>query len=105
LTTHHYSTNPQDSLHQIKKNAAKSKGKKPYFVGEFGFVPTKDIRTILNTVIEQDISGALIWSLRFRNRDGGFYWHHEPLGGDLFKAYHWPGFESGSEYDEKNLMG
>jgi mannan endo-1,4-beta-mannosidase len=105
LTTHHYSTNAQDSVHQIKKNAAKCKDKKPYFIGEFGFLPTKDIRTILNTVIEQDTSGALIWSLRFRNRDGGFYWHHEPLGGDLFKAYHWPGFESGSAYDEKNLMG
>ncbi|MFA5292296.1 MAG: hypothetical protein WC496_04590 [Phycisphaerae bacterium] len=104
VTTHHYSKNPQDTVSQIKKNAEKSRGKKPYFVGEFGFVPTKDVEAILNTAIEQKTAGALIWSLRFRNRDGGFYWHHEPYGGDLFKAYHWPGFTSGADYDETNLM-
>jgi hypothetical protein len=104
LTTHHYSTSPQENINQIKKNIVKSRGKKPYVIGEFGFVPTKAVESILNTIEEEKISGALIWSLRFHNRDGGFYWHHEPLGGDLFKAYHWPGFESGSAYDEKNLM-
>ncbi|MEN6386925.1 MAG: hypothetical protein ABFD79_17225 [Phycisphaerales bacterium] len=104
LTTHHYSTNPQENVSQIKKNIVKSRGKKPYVVGEFGFVPTNAVESILKAVQQENISGALIWSLRFHNRDGGFYWHHEPLGGDLFKAYHWPGFESGSAYDEKNLM-
>lgn len=104
LTTHHYSKNPQETVNQIKKNAERSRGKKPYFVGEFGFIPTKNVEAVLNTVQQENISGALIWSLRFRNRDGGFYWHHEPYGGDLFKAYHWPGFESGNAYDEKNLM-
>jgi hypothetical protein len=59
---------------------------------------------ILETIVNEDITGALIWSLRFRNRDGGFYWHSEPYGGDLFKAYHWPGFDSGSAYDETNLL-
>lgn len=104
VTTHHYSKNPKETISQIKKNAHKARGKKPYFVGEFGFIPTKEVEVILNTVAEEKISGALIWSFRFRNRDGGFYWHHEPYGGDLFKAYHWPGFESGNDYDEKNLM-
>jgi len=104
LTTHHYSKKPQDTITQIKKNAEKARGKKPYFVGEFGFIPTKDVEAVLNTVQKQNISGALIWSLRFRNRDGGFYWHNEPYGGDLFKAYHYPGFNSGLPYDEKNLM-
>ena len=32
------------------------------------------------------ISGGLIWSLRFHNDDGGFYWHFEPHGGDFFPA-------------------
>lgn len=104
LTTHHYSTNPQENVNQIKKNIVKSRGKKPYIIGEFGFIPTNGVEAILNTIHNENITGALIWSLRFRNRDGGFYWHHEPLGGDLFKAYHWPGFESGKAYDEKNLM-
>ena len=41
------------------------------------------------------LSGGLLWSLRFRNRDGGFYWHSEPHGGNLYKAFHWPRFASG----------
>ena len=59
---------------------------------------------VIDTIIAEGISGGLIWSLRFHTRDGGFYWHHEPSGGDLFKAYHWPGFPSGSAYDEQNFL-
>jgi hypothetical protein len=33
-----------------------------------------------------------------------FYWHTEPHGNDIYKAYHWPGFASGIEYDETNLL-
>jgi hypothetical protein len=46
----------------------------------------------------------LLWSLRFHNRDGGFYWHWEPAGGGLYKAYHWPGFDSGKAYDERRVL-
>jgi hypothetical protein len=47
----------------------------------------------------------MLWSLRFRNRDGGFYWHSEPgLGGNLYKAFHWPGSTLGNDYDEKTLI-
>lgn len=104
VTTHHYSDNPDKTIKQIKQNKARTKDKKPYFVAEFGFLPTRDMERILDTVIETKTSGALIWSLRNRNRDGGFYWHSEPSGGDLYKAYHWPGFGSGKQYDEENLV-
>ncbi len=104
VTTHHYPSNPREMFEQVKSNRAKSKGKKPYFVGEFGFVETDAVRTLLNNVIADGTSGALIWSLRYRSRDGGFYWHSEPFGGDRYKAYHWPGFASGQAYDERNLM-
>lgn len=104
VNTHHYSTNANKTIKLIKRNKAMAKGKKPYFVGEFGFLPTRDIERILDTVIETKTSGALIWSLRKRNSDGGFYWHTEPLGGDFYKAYHWPGFDSGKRYDEKNVL-
>jgi hypothetical protein len=46
----------------------------------------------------------MIWSLRFHNRDGGFYWHSEPSGGLLYKAYHYPGFATGEAYAETELM-
>jgi hypothetical protein len=104
VTTHHYPRNAQEMIDQVRKNRMRSKGKKPYFVGEFGFVETEAVRELLDVVIDGGTCGALIWSLRFRNRDGGFYWHSEPFGGDRYKAYHWPGFVSGSAYDERNLV-
>ena len=88
----------------IVDNRAKAKGKKPYFVGEFGFVSTDAFRVFFDTIINEGISGALIWSLRGRSRDGGFYWHSEPLGGDIYKAYHWPGFPTGRGYDETGVL-
>jgi hypothetical protein len=100
VTTHHYSPNVAQTVSQIKSNAAKARGKKPYFVGEFGFIPTSAVATIIQAVMDEKLSGALLWSLRFRTRDGGFYWHSEPSGGDLFKAYHWPGFASNAAFDE-----
>ncbi|MFC2124483.1 hypothetical protein ACFLU5_06700 [Bacteroidota bacterium] len=51
-----------------------------------------------------DICGALTWSLRYRYRNGGFYWHSEPAGMGIYKAFHWPGFSSGEAYDERKLM-
>ena len=43
----------------------------------------------------------MVWSLRFRNRDGGFYCHHE-YGG--VSAYRWPGFPDGNAYDERMVL-
>ena len=37
---------------------------------------------MLDKLITEKLAGALIWSFRYHNRDGGFYWHHEPAGGD-----------------------
>ena len=104
ITTHHYPNTDSGFVKPILKAHAMTKGKKPYFVGEFGFVPTEEIEEVFKTVIDEDISGALLWSLRFHNRDGGFYWHSEPAGGDKFKAYHWPGFLSGDGYDETKVL-
>jgi len=104
VTTHHYSKNPKETINQIKNNMAKARGKKPYFVGEFGFIPTDAVEAVLQTAIDEGVNGALIWSLRYRDRDGGFYWHSEPYGGDLFKSYHWPGFASNAAFDETGLL-
>ena len=110
VTTHHYPVmfkipiSPAEMIRQIKKTAALARGKKAYFVGEFGFIPTKDVESLLDAVRNEKISGVLIWSLRFHNRDGGFYSHSEPHGGDKYKAYHWPGFTSGDAFDETNVL-
>ncbi len=104
VTTHHYEKNPQQIVDRITSNMDKTRGRKPYVVGEFGFIPTDGVRFVLDTVIKNGCSGALIWSLRTHNRDGGFYWHSEPYGGNLFKAYHWPGFSSGDPFDATNCI-
>ncbi len=104
VQTHHYEKDPRAMIGHILESAKMAKGKKPYFVGEFGFLGTEALCAIMDTVQDQKLTGALLWSLRYRTRDGGFYWHHEPAGGDWFKAYHWPGFSSGEKYDERRLM-
>jgi hypothetical protein len=105
LQTHHYEKDPREMMRHIRKSAARARGRKPYHVGEFGFLTTAGMTAVMDTLIEEGASGGLVWSLRFHNRDGGFYWHHEPHGGDLFKAYHWPGFASGEAYDERRFLG
>jgi len=104
VQTHHYEKDPRAMIGHILESAKMAKGKKPYFLGEFGFLGTEALCAVMDTVIEQRLAGALLWSLRYHSRDGGFYWHHEPAGGDYFKAYHWPGFASGEKYDERRLM-
>jgi hypothetical protein len=106
VTTHHY---PNARIRKtfaesIRENWAKAKGKKPYVVGEFGFVSTADMEDALNAIMDTGMSGGLLWSLRFHNRDGGFYWHSEPSGGNRYKGLHWPGSPIGAAYDEINLM-
>lgn len=105
LSSHHYEPTPDRMIENIKSNIEKARGKKPYYIGEFGFISTQAMRFLLDSVIQEpSVAGALIWSLRFHNRDGGFYWHTEPCGNRLYKAYHFPGFPSGNSYDETNVI-
>jgi hypothetical protein len=105
VTTHHYPGNKKSFAELIRANAEMAKGKKPYIVGEFGFVSTAQMADAMTAIADSSCSGGLLWSLRFRDRDGGFYWHSEPgLGGNLYKAFHWPGSTMGNNYDEIKLL-
>jgi hypothetical protein len=104
ITTHHYPNTDTGFVKPILAARERTRGKKPYFVGEFGFTTADEIEAVYHAVIDNGVSGALLWSLRFHHRDGGFYWHFEPSGGAHFKAYHWPGFESGEAYEERRVM-
>ncbi|MCC6395404.1 MAG: hypothetical protein IT282_00180, partial [Bacteroidetes bacterium] len=101
LSTHHYG-DPRASLQAIVANAGMARGKKPYIIGEYGIIPTQDIREITDTIIHQGLAGGMLWSLRFRNRNGGFYCHYEYNG---YAAYRWPGFPDGDPYDERLVLG
>jgi hypothetical protein len=106
VTTHHYpsSRDPRTIAQQIRDDAKLVNGKKAYIIGEFGFVSTDEMRDAMQAIMDGPISGGLLWSLRFRNRTGGFYWHSEPDGANLYKAFHWPGSAIGDPYDETKLM-
>jgi mannan endo-1,4-beta-mannosidase len=104
VSTHHYEKDPREMIAHIVESAKMARGRKPYHLGEFGFLGTDALCAVMDTVRDEKLTGALLWSLRYRSRDGGFYWHHEPAGGDFFKAYHWPGFAAGEKYDERRLM-
>jgi hypothetical protein len=106
VTTHHYPSrrNSKTFAEIIRENWETARGKKPYVVGEFGFVSTAQMRDAMKTIMDTGMAGGLLWSLRFRDRDGGFYWHSEPSGGNKYKAFHWPGSSAGAAYDEINLM-
>ncbi|HYO23435.1 MAG TPA: hypothetical protein VEQ85_00640, partial [Lacipirellulaceae bacterium] len=90
VTTHHYPASGVDVVERITTAAGLAKGRKPYFVGEVGFIPVAEARRVFEAVAPSNAAGVLYWSLRFHRREGGFYWHSEPSGGNLFKAYHWP---------------
>jgi mannan endo-1,4-beta-mannosidase len=100
VTTHHYPGGKETFAELITANAALAQGRKPYVVGEFGFVATQPMLTAISAIKNSTASGGLLWSLRFHNRDGGFYWHTEPSGGNHYKAFHWPGSPLGAGYDE-----
>ncbi len=106
ISTHHYPFGENhDFSKPIREAYALTKGKKAYMVGEFGFVETPHIASAIQTVIDEGASGALLWSLRMHRREGGFYWHMEVgTGQNIYKAFHWPGFDSGERYDERAVL-
>ncbi len=105
VTTHHYETDPSTIPAHIEANIRMIGARKAYIIGEFGFVSTEDVDAVLGNISARHdgVAGVLLWSLRFHNRDGGFYWHSEPYGG-IHKALHWPGFPSGQAYDEAHML-
>ena len=106
VTTHHYERDPWVIPGHIRDNVNFIKQRKVYLIGEFGFAPTAANERILDMVIaaKSDIAGALVWSLRFHNRDGGYYWHSEPAGDNLYRAFYWPGSEAGESDDDIRMM-
>ncbi|MFA7419667.1 MAG: hypothetical protein WCZ90_08265 [Melioribacteraceae bacterium] len=95
LSTHYSSVNT------LISNQKLAKGKKPYLLGEFGLRPLNQIKELADTVINQGLLGGMIWSLRNRNRDGGFYHHAEHSN---FESYRFPGFANGEMYSESELF-
>jgi len=107
VSSHHYPDHgkvAEKMVQDIKRFHEQIAGKKVYIVGEFGFIPPDGIKLVLDAVISNGLSGAMIWSLRYHNRDGGFYWHSEPASASLYNPYHYPGFPSGDGWNERETL-
>lgn len=104
VTTHHYPARGVDPVERVEAAAAAARGRKPYFVGEVGFISLDETRRVLDAAINSNAAGLLYWSLRFHRREGGYYWHSETTADRLIKAYHWPGFATGDGYDERAIL-
>lgn len=93
-----------DWLQKLKDEPKKTKGKRPFVIGEFGLEPdASKVAAFLDAVVESDVSGALLWSMYFHHRNGGF-WHHGIITQDGAKSYHWPGFDTGNKVQERQLL-
>ncbi len=105
ISTHHYEPTSRKMLYDLKKTVDIVNGKKPLIIGEFGFIGVSGLKEVLNYIVEEEAySGALLWSLRRHNPEGGFYHHTEPFSNVLYRAYHWPGFDDGEIYGERETM-
>jgi mannan endo-1,4-beta-mannosidase len=118
LYTRHYYGNyakvGNNWIDACRKEVASLKGRRPFFVGEFGpyidgqgFTHDNVVaktREFLDYVRGQDgMSGAMLWSMYFHHQDGGFYWH-QIMTYPAVWSYHWPGFPSAEAQREQGLM-
>jgi len=98
----------------LRKELAKLQAQRPLFIGEFGpYIDGKALthdnvvtrlREFLDYVCgEENIPGALIWSMYFHHNDGGFYWH-QIMTYPAVWSYHWPGFPSADAQREIGIM-
>jgi hypothetical protein len=90
-------------LPRLAREAKEHAGdQKAVIVDEFGLGETLRLEHLMDAIVQSDISGGLLWSIRSHRRDGGFYYHNE--AGTRWNSYHWPGFSAGESYDESRLL-
>ena len=118
LLTRHYYTDYKGSgtnwAAAVKREVEQIQGQRPFFVGEFGpYIDNKvltrenveeQLKTFLNICVETPgVSGALLWSMYFHHRNGGYYWHQIFTYPSVW-SYHFPGFASADAQAEVGIM-
>jgi hypothetical protein len=95
----HYYHGKTTGLQCIKKDVdlVVTKHKKVFILGEFGFDYETCYAMYDVAFRNKLISGALIWSLRYHSRDGGFYIHGEVEPEKGFWSFHCPGFPANTK--------
>ncbi|WP_317618289.1 discoidin domain-containing protein [Paenibacillus sp. PL91] len=96
VSNHYYESGGANYAMRNVSDRNASLGKKALIIGEFGHSDTTNYTNLLDKAISNGTSGALLWTLKFHHKEGGFY----NKAGD----YRWPGFPSGDSYDETSVM-
>ena len=105
ITTHYYPDQPLSYADSIRRDVALCNGQRPLVLGEFGMIKSAATEQLLKAGLECGVNGILAWSLRFKNKDGGFYWHHEVHPeDDVYNSLHWPGFASNAGCEERQML-
>lgn len=100
ISCHYYSNGSSTFAQRAKNDRLKTVNKKPFIIGEFGLVSYEEISDLINESISNGTAGSLIWSLRFRNEKGGFYYHND----GAYRSYHYPGFALNDDYQERQVV-
>lgn len=103
VSNHYYIDRGKDFIARTTADRNLARGKKAFIVGEFGHVNPQVISELLDTVVSNGTTGALVWSLRYHNKDGGYYYQGEPSSGRNH-CLNWPGF-SGRPGEIEKLSG
>ncbi len=79
-----------------------SEAGKPYILGEFGtYTQAEPCIEVFEQAVQHHANGVMMWSLRAHKDGYGYYFHDED---GYWASYHWPGFEAGSYYGEKDIL-
>lgn len=101
----HYYWGREMLLDSLRADIELIDGKKPFIVGEVPVRDTVELASLLDTIINNNVVGLGVWSLRFRDIKGGFYFHYHggpaPMGG---LVYRWPGFPNGDIVNERGVF-
>ena len=98
ISNHYYGGDYEKRLMTDLKTLADAK---PFIIGETGLSKSTNIEQLVNAVIETNVVGVALWSLRTQDEQGGYRDHKD----GKYHAYHWPGFaENEARYQEQTVM-
>ena len=101
ISSHYYTNNGTGTFTQrAKTDRLKTKGMKPFIVGEYGLTSYSEIEALVEETVHNGTTGSLIWSFRFRCSTGGFYYHDDGVS----RSYHYPGFSVNDDYHEIDVI-
>ncbi|MFC5651904.1 hypothetical protein ACFPYJ_22830 [Paenibacillus solisilvae] len=93
VSNHYYIDRGTDFIARTTADRNLARGKKAFLVGEFGHSKAEVMSELLDEVVLNGTTGAMAWSLRYHNKDGGFYYQGNPALGENH-CMNWPGFSS-----------